>query len=351
LNTASPERNQVIDSIRALLICSVIVYHYFTRWAPPFSQIDLYHFDRPYPIYLGIGSFGVHAFFVISGLVITMTLEKSSSAFDFLYRRFSRLVPAFLACSFITFLCLRTWKVEGYTPTLYDYLTTLTLHPDKFKGHFVDGAYWSLAVEMLFYLWVAAFYAILHKQFWVGITAFGIAAIVQDIFGLHFANYYLFGSYVCFFLIGMSFWYFADGKNRAAAWSTLSVGALLFAIRASTLSDHYAFAVNCFVLSFIALLFLSVKFQFLANTNLAFLPYLGRISYALYLIHQEIGVLIIGTLKRTTSIGDAEAVLVAVAVSVALAALIFHYVEKPGQILLRELRSRHARSRPVAQSA
>ena len=206
---------------------------------------------------------------------------------------------------------------------------------------------------MRFYLWVAAFYAILHKQFWIGITAFGVAAIVQDIFGFHFTNYYLIGSYVCFFLIGMSFWYFADGKNRTAAWSTLSVGALLFAIRAPTFSvhNHYAFAVNCFILGFIALLFLSVKFQFLANTNLAFLPYLGRISYALYLIHQEIGVLIIGSLKRSTSVGDAEAVLVAIAVSVALAALIFHYVEKPGQALLRELRSRRAGSRPVAQSA
>ena len=340
LNTKPINRNRLIDTTRAVLILLVICFHYFVYWAPPFTPTDLYHFDYTYPRFFAIGSFGVHAFFVISGLVIAMTLSSSEGALDFLYRRFARLAPAFVVCCVITFTCLSTWKTEGHIPSFHDFLVTLTLHPEKFKGHFIDGSYWSLAVELRFYLWVALFYAMFAKNFWIGIVAFGIAAIIQDIFGLHFTNYYLIGSYVCFFLVGMSFWYFSQDKYSVAGWSSLSVGLFLYCLRISQLSvdGDYVIAINAMVITFSIVLFLSINFGFGDNWRLGPLPYLGRLSYTLYMLHQEIGVLIIGLIKQNTTAPDFLAVGIALLASVALSALIYHAVEKPAQAFLRGLK-------------
>jgi peptidoglycan/LPS O-acetylase OafA/YrhL len=340
MNKKPSDRNQLIDTTRGLLILLVISFHYLVFWAPPFTPADLYHFDYTYPRFFAIGSFGVHAFFVISGLVIAMTLSSSEGALDFLYRRFARLAPAFAVCCVITFIGLSTWKTEGHIPSFHDFLATLTLHPEKFKAEFIDGAYWSLAVELRFYLWVALFSAMFGRNFWMGIVSFGIAAVIQDLFGLHFTNYYFIGSYVCFFLVGMSFWYFSQDKYSVAGWSSLAVGLLLYCLRMSQMSveGDYVVAINAMVISFSILLFLSINFGLGDSWKLGPLPYLGRLSYTLYLLHQEIGVLIIGHIKQNTTAPDFLAVGIALLSSLALSVLVYHTVEKPGQAFLRGLR-------------
>jgi len=150
----------------------------------------------------------------------------------------------------------------------------------------------------------------------------------------------------------MSFWYFSDGRDNVAAWSTLSVGLFLFLLRMPTTSiqGNYVIASNCFIIFFIILIFISVKFRFLANANLGFFPYLGRVSYVLYLIHQEVGVLIIGRLKKCTPIGDMWAASMALAVCLLLSALVYQFVEKPGQSFLRGLTWRRVKPHGLPQT-
>src|ERR1700731_2109574 len=89
-------RNNTIDAFRGIAILGVLLFHYLVRWAPPWYGINLYGYRRVYPDALVLGALGVYLFFVISGLVITMTVLRSGSALEFVVRRFARLYPAFL---------------------------------------------------------------------------------------------------------------------------------------------------------------------------------------------------------------------------------------------------------------
>src|SRR5690242_5139659 len=89
-------RNDTIDAFRGIAILGVLLFHYALRWAPPWYGTNLYGYGRAWPDALALGAVGVYLFFVISGLVITMTVLQSQSGLEFAVRRFARLYPAFL---------------------------------------------------------------------------------------------------------------------------------------------------------------------------------------------------------------------------------------------------------------
>ncbi len=337
-NHMQGQRNEVVDAYRAILVGCVMAFHYFVYSAPPFTDQDLYHFSRRYPESLAVGRLGVMVFFIISGLVITMTVSRSHSSWDFVFRRFSRLFPTFFVCCTLTFIILRVFRTEGYIPTYFDYLASFTLHAEKFHAQIVDGSYWSLGVEIRFYAYVAFFFSFLKEKFWIGICILGVLAIVQQITGLSFTNYYLIGAFVALFLLGMSLWYMSSG-DRLPAYCTFGVGSVLFSLqsivpdlRAGEVSNQTLYVVILFVG-----LTLAVVFRVGESWRLWPLSYLGRLSYALYLLHQNIGVTIIGAVKVRWGLPDMAAVAIASAVCIGLSALVFHLVEEPAQHLLRRL--------------
>jgi peptidoglycan/LPS O-acetylase OafA/YrhL len=71
-----------------------------------------------------------------------------------------------------------------------------------------------------------------------------------------------------------------------------------------------------------------------SNLRCAPLSYLGRCSYSLYLLHQNIGVSVIGLIKAHTALPDWVAIGITVAGALALSAAMFELVEKPAQRLV-----------------
>ena len=84
-----------LDGLRGLAIALVLLFHAYAGWT---GQV-------PYgAAYADIGVFkfgwlGVELFFLISGFVIFMTLDKTASFGVFLYKRWVRLFPAMLLAS------------------------------------------------------------------------------------------------------------------------------------------------------------------------------------------------------------------------------------------------------------
>ena len=119
--TGGAPRVAVLDGLRALAILAVMAFHYTMRWTPPQAREDLYPYHGAFnhlPILgpmLDYGWAGVELFFVVSGFVICMTLERSSGLWDFFRRRLARLWPAMLVCASITMLVAQfgpdQWKV------------------------------------------------------------------------------------------------------------------------------------------------------------------------------------------------------------------------------------------------
>src|SRR5262245_17849346 len=93
------------------------------------------------------GAVGVEIFFVLSGLVIANSAAHTT-AFEFLRGRVLRLYPAAWVCATLTLLAwLATTKFSA--DLVFRYMNSLTLW---YRGPWIDAVYWTLAVEIKFYL-------------------------------------------------------------------------------------------------------------------------------------------------------------------------------------------------------
>jgi peptidoglycan/LPS O-acetylase OafA/YrhL len=155
------DRLRELDGLRAIRLCLVMGYHYFHRFPGfyPYEPLDGFIFIH--------GALGVLLFFIVSGFIINTTLAHCTTLLEFAVRRISRLWPPMLVCSIVTFSI--TWGITneftlerrvgflGFIPSLSFTPPTLWrwLSPDI---QYVDGAYWTLFVEVMFYFWISVFY-------------------------------------------------------------------------------------------------------------------------------------------------------------------------------------------------
>lgn len=142
-----------LDALRGVAAVLVVTYHFTSGYGGEFGwgpTRPLFNFP--------VAQAGVAIFFVISGFVISLTLERSNSVQDFAASRFSRLFPIFwAACALTTALIL----ITGFDPfhlTGLGILTTATMLNGLVGEPFVDPSYWTLTRELLFYVLIAGLY-------------------------------------------------------------------------------------------------------------------------------------------------------------------------------------------------
>jgi peptidoglycan/LPS O-acetylase OafA/YrhL len=136
-------RLKELDILRGLASLNVVIYHYTERYR------EIYQHQYPAKYDWNYGHYGLELFFMISGFVIFMTLQKVHSVNEFAYKRFSRLFPAYWICVTITLLLTTLWKVprmEGFN--LFEILMNYTMIQGVFEIPNIDGAYWSLIPEL-----------------------------------------------------------------------------------------------------------------------------------------------------------------------------------------------------------
>lgn len=152
-----------LDGLRGLAILLVLFFHTYSRWTDyiPWASIhkDFYVFK--------FGFLGVQLFFLISGFVIYMTLVRCSSLTEFMFRRWLRLFPAMLVGTILIYLTsfFLVERPNGQIEFL-DVLPGLLFVDDdviNVTQNFIDlnpieGAFWSLFVEVKFYLLFGALY-------------------------------------------------------------------------------------------------------------------------------------------------------------------------------------------------
>jgi peptidoglycan/LPS O-acetylase OafA/YrhL len=140
-----------IDLLRGLACAAVVAYHYASRgprvgWMPS----GLPHWLDALSRY---GYLGVHLFFIISGFVILMSAQ-GSTARGFVASRVARLYPAFWVCASLSAGAAWVLAEARFQVSVGTWLANLTLLPHWWGAGLVDGVYWSLLVEMHFYLYV-----------------------------------------------------------------------------------------------------------------------------------------------------------------------------------------------------
>lgn len=345
-------RLDVVDSFRGLAVLSVMAFHYSVALTRPLFTFDGYHYAGRFPGWLEAGRYGVHVFFVISGLVIALTLVRSKSALEFAGRRFARIYPAFL---FAVTLAMVMTAVLGppFGPHgLVDYLANLTLAAPHLGRSWIDESYWTLLVEAKFYLVCGLSYAVLRRNFWIGLIGYGLAAAAIAHRWTWGAHHWLFSDLVPYFLAGVSAWLFCFERRRRAAGVCLAFGLLLEAYYNFGLPRTCAFEGVCMHLApdAVAFAYLAVMIGGLlallaAGVRRGFGPLtrIGRISYSLYLIHAFLGLWVIRTLKAH-HVPDLVAAGTAALISFAAASVMFALVEEPGHRFLLNLPRRLRRT-------
>ncbi|MFT3725012.1 MAG: acyltransferase [Hyphomonadaceae bacterium] len=178
-----------LDALRFGAAMMVCVFHLgFYSWASFGSTTaealdHVVAFDRLTP-FSWFGWVGVEIFFVISGFVIANSANGASPA-EFLRGRMLRLYPAAWICATLTLIAIAVFGHHPAGGQIAPYLRAMALWP---RGPWVDGAYWTLAVEISFYALV--FLTLVFRRFgllpWVAgiLTAVSVLYIAAHILAL-----------------------------------------------------------------------------------------------------------------------------------------------------------------------
>jgi peptidoglycan/LPS O-acetylase OafA/YrhL len=148
--TQSAPRAHGLDTLRALAIVSVIVYH-----------LNDFHGEGTLPAFVvpaaNFGWMGVDLFFVLSGYLIASQFLRPYRAgvcprlWPFYRNRLFRILPAF-GVVLALYLAVPGWRESASLPPLWEFLTfTQNLFFDRSKDRAFSHV-WSLCVEEHFYL-------------------------------------------------------------------------------------------------------------------------------------------------------------------------------------------------------
>ncbi len=268
-------------------------------------------------------------FFIISGFVIFLTIKKNTKPIEFAYKRFTRLYPTFWICVFLTFFLIRSSDLVLYHRNFSELMINLTMIPDIFGVKRVDGVYWSLLPELMFYFLM--FCMLLFKKIrhvdllcFIWLLAISLNSL-HDVMPLRVLLNLNFGH---LFIIGISF--YKIKSNEAKWWTHL----LIFGSFLTSFVISDSLYKHLFLLLFIVIFYLFV-YDKLKWIKLKPLIILGEISYALYLIHQFIGYFIINTLIDNGVENNMLLILIPSVVTMSIAYGITFYIEKPAQLFLR----------------
>jgi len=353
----STNRISSLDSFRFLAITFVVLYHYFSRWTLPESTINYYPYFNKYSNNIFQSGFiGVEFFFIISGFVIFFTLENSKSFNAFFLRRLIRLYPALIFCSVLTFVSIpfldSDQKFAAFHNSILDFIPTLTfsgpniwnslLKQDSIK--FIDSVNWSLIIEVRFYFIAALIYFVIKGDFFLRWLQFTLTVnLIVIIFYLLYGESKILTklvefstiNYLPFFTLGIIFYYSYSNRfaTAFAKYPVIIISAILSSLIICIISaDQRITYVSIIILMILISLFFFMIFKpkLISILDQPIISKIGVVSYSIYLLHQNIGLILIHYFSSYIHKQYLFAIPLVVYVIITLiATVIYHYFEVP----------------------
>lgn len=287
--TASPGRHRELDGLRGIAVSAVLLRHYFYVYDVYFDTgvTTAVRFSR--------GFYGVHLFFMISGFVILLTARRATRPRDFVIARGTRLYPTYWACLTISWVLIALSGFTYLARSGSEIAVNYSMLQRLLRVREVDGAYWSLSVELVFYGLI--FLVLLVRRGvtdrdvarlmlgWCAISAaVGVGSHLNPDSSLWHAMSIATGAqYAPLFGIGM-FGLLDRARGR------IGLGSVTCLVMGGAVTFLYVGVEGAMIVGGLGILFLAVVLRprvgFLRWRPLLFI---GEISYPLYLIHQNVG--------------------------------------------------------------
>ncbi len=314
----------------------VLLYHLTLRYS------EKYVTSLSFPSFLSYGFYGVHLFFMISGFVIFMSLDRKRSASQFLLFRAFRLYPTFLCCALITYFIVSCAPLPDWDIGVLDALASTSMIALTLGYEYIDGVYWSLEVEVYFYLFLSLLFALKLRRYIVMIFALGVVAqalaeshvlTFSFLYNIPYLKPHILLSYLHLFLFGMICF---EQKTFPKKWHGL---ALMLCVLSLYIYKPLSY---CVAVTLLAVLFWSATRFEVKILRAKSLLFLGFISYPLYLLHQKIGHLFIW---KGLQLGIPLLILYPAILLVVIsgAYMVSRYIENPVNSFLRGMYSSYSR--------
>jgi len=275
---------------------------------------------------LFLGQLGVAIFFLISGYVITLSLEKYHG-FGFLINRIIRIYPVYIAGFFMTILGLYLvdFQNDGIPYTITELFIHILIIPRQWLNFpAIDGISWTLEIELYFYLTMYIIYQLPKKirNYSMLLLFFSSVVIVyiHKLGGYELKVILMIG----YMLLGYFFYIFQHGLINK--WHLL----ILILVGCLSVGIYYQNnAVGRYLPYLLApILFWVMLFRFKNYKIDNISKFLSQISYPLYVVHPIFGYGILIYLLKS-GFSSWNALIIVLFLVFILAYMIHLYVERP----------------------
>lgn len=349
---SNDHRNGLLDLLRFGAALMVAVYHFLYRGSQDGGFLD--HSFGAAGVSVSLGYLGVNLFFMISGFVIIWS-ASGRDWYAFSISRLARLYPAHLVAMTITFLMMTWWTQAPYTTDIFQWLGNLTMVAPIFGEQFMDGAYWSIVIEIIFYGWViiGLFTGFLPRHTDAAVAVWMALVIVNNIvMGSRPVEIMFLTEYGSYFALGAMVWRISSLGGSGLRLLVAGL-ALIMTFHAAEVQRLDAFnrlgeASNAQLVAManagIVALFLLAAVLGRSVKAGPWVLAMGGISYPFYLIHQNAGYILMNA--TAPLIGKWSAFVLALALSITVSWWIYARVEPVGRRVIRALFSPAARFLP-----
>lgn len=266
-----------IDSLRftaALLVC---IAH----------SIERFHISTDFPVFI-LGKIGVVIFFCISGYLIPYSLKKESGGLKVFWNsRFFRLYPMYWVSIIFAVLCFDKYNAAQI-------LANITMFQVFFKQSDLIGVYWTLVIEMFFYIAcsIIFYFNRLNSSKWIFFSLISLSLLSCLFAYVRYTKGINLPIAVPLLLSIMFFGYMLKLKEKGIVTTKnlfISIAILMLSVLFSsytgyTVKTHLTGESIHYVLSYSAGVLIFFLFYKL-NIGGRLFSFLGEVSYSTYLIH------------------------------------------------------------------
>lgn len=306
-----------LDVIRAVAVLMVIIFHYTAR------------FDELYgPFEHNITWFkhgGVHLFFIFSGYLIYSSLLSSKNEREFIIKRLLRLYPSYWVCLIISFTIISIFGLPHREVGFVDFIINFTMLQYAIGVDSVDGVYWSLFYQLTFYFFMAASFRFIKSRYqhlflisWLFLFILNSTVMpdgkINILFSLHYSMLFLGGIYFSRL--------YKDKSTINILMPFVTFFCFIFFV------DELLDLTQIAIIGVSYLLIYAYAFQRLNLKFLAPIALLAPISFEWYLLHQNIGYIILNFLYKHV-LEHPVMILIPMMVTAGMAWVIYEYVGQP----------------------